>query len=147
MLVSWFFDMAVLVRNLLQKLPDQRILTYFNHGNPLTLLPHQEPKFDNFNPLLVNPDDSNNCRRVVAECNPRNAFQFYPSFSFQYFLNPVSPPSGFCQSQSFEQNLEYDESRTVWADSVKKKRKRKMNKHKLRKLRKRLRGHSWNWYN
>uniref|UniRef100_J3LRG9 Small ribosomal subunit protein mS38 n=2 Tax=Oryza brachyantha TaxID=4533 RepID=J3LRG9_ORYBR len=27
----------------------------------------------------------------------------------------------------------------VWADSVKKKRKRKMNKHKLRKLRKRLR--------
>lgn len=149
MLGSWCFNMAVVVRNLLQKLPDQRILTYFNNGNPLTLLPrpiNQQPKFDNFNPLLVNPDDSNNCTRVFAEYNPRNAFQFYPSFSFQYFLNPVSP-SGFCQSQSLEQNLESEESRTMWADSVKKKRKRKMNKHKLRKLRKRLRGYSWNWYN
>ncbi|KAJ6978330.1 hypothetical protein NC653_030032 [Populus alba x Populus x berolinensis] len=31
-----------------------------------------------------------------------------------------------------------DDSRTLWADSVKKKRKKKMNKHKYQKLRKRL---------
>lgn len=61
---------------------------------------------------------------------------FYPSFSFGLFLNPVCP-NGLITSE--EDNIVADESHKIWADSVKKKRKRKMNKHKLKKLRKRLR--------
>ncbi|KAL3376562.1 hypothetical protein AABB24_003146 [Solanum stoloniferum] len=61
---------------------------------------------------------------------------FYPSFSFGHFLNPVSP-NGFISP--VEDIVVDDDSRKIWADSVKKKRKKKMNKHKLKKLRKRLR--------
>ncbi|KAK4426107.1 hypothetical protein Salat_1379200 [Sesamum alatum] len=61
----------------------------------------------------------------------------YPSFSFGFFLNPVSPTS-LIRSEPEEETTPED-SRIIRADSVKKKRKKKMNKHKLRKLRKRLR--------
>ncbi|XP_055806211.1 uncharacterized protein LOC129874860 [Solanum dulcamara] len=61
---------------------------------------------------------------------------FYPSFSFGHFLNPVSP-NGLISSEEY--NVVDDESHKIWADSVKKKRKKKMNKHKLKKLRKSLR--------
>jgi hypothetical protein len=52
---------------------------------------------------------------------------FYPGLQIRPFLDPIGEDevSGGAAE--------------VWADSVKKKRKRKMNKHKLRKLRKRLR--------
>ncbi|KAK9926760.1 hypothetical protein M0R45_023973 [Rubus argutus] len=63
----------------------------------------------------------------------------FPSFPFGYCLNPISPIGsdqlGVCEAGE----VESDDARTIWADSVKKKRKRKMNKHKLRKLRKSLR--------
>ncbi|KAL3526112.1 hypothetical protein ACH5RR_014484 [Cinchona calisaya] len=64
--------------------------------------------------------------------------KFFPSFSFGFFLNPNSS-SGFIKTDVDGCGSEEEDSRTIWADSVKKKRKRKMNKHKLRKLRKRLR--------
>ncbi|KAL8124275.1 hypothetical protein AgCh_012066 [Apium graveolens] len=63
---------------------------------------------------------------------------FYPSFSFGCFLNPISL-SGLVQSGNQEEEAVSGDSGLIWADSVKKKRKRKMNKHKLKKLRKRLR--------
>lgn len=61
---------------------------------------------------------------------------FFPSFSASLFLNPISS-TGLIEDDIL--NDVSDESSTIWADSVKKKRKRKMNKHKLRKLRRRLR--------
>ncbi|KAK9052711.1 hypothetical protein SSX86_029341 [Deinandra increscens subsp. villosa] len=68
-------------------------------------------------------------------------FNIYPSFSFGCFLNPISS-SGFLDSNP-EEAPELDGSGSstgmIWADSVKKKRKKKMNKHKLKKLKKRLR--------
>ncbi|MCD9558577.1 hypothetical protein HAX54_015983 [Datura stramonium] len=71
----------------------------------------------------------------TSDSNPNVGF--YPSFSFGLFLNPVCP-NGLITSE--EDNVVADESQhKIWADSVKKKRKRKMNKHKLKKLRKRLR--------
>ncbi|KAJ0469702.1 hypothetical protein HanIR_Chr14g0710781 [Helianthus annuus] len=58
----------------------------------------------------------------------------YPSFSFGAFLNPIS-----YQSVVPEEEEDIVDEAGIWADSVKKKRKKKMNKHKLKKLRKRLR--------
>lgn len=62
--------------------------------------------------------------------------QIYPSFPFGFCLNPV-PVSGSVPSEA--EDVAVDDSREVWADSTKKKRKRKMNRHKYKKLRKRLR--------
>ncbi|PRQ17150.1 hypothetical protein RchiOBHm_Chr7g0191931 [Rosa chinensis] len=63
----------------------------------------------------------------------------FPSFPFGYCLNPISQIGserlGLCEADG----VGSDDAGTIWADSVKKKRKRKMNKHKLRKLRKSLR--------
>ncbi|KAG2714704.1 hypothetical protein I3843_03G043700 [Carya illinoinensis] len=61
--------------------------------------------------------------------------RIYPSFPFAFYLNP------FCSTLSVPSEAEdaaLGDCGTVWADSVKKKRKRKMNKHKYQKLRKRL---------
>ncbi|XP_052188147.1 uncharacterized protein LOC127798657 [Diospyros lotus] len=63
----------------------------------------------------------------------------FPSFPFGLSLNPI-PSTEFVPSG--EGDAVSSDSRTIWADSVKKKRKKKMNKHKYKKLRKRLRGHS-----
>ncbi|XP_025828641.1 uncharacterized protein LOC112903612, partial [Panicum hallii] len=56
---------------------------------------------------------------------------FHPGLQIHPCLDPIgdAPPVEEGGGEAAE----------VWADSVKKKRKRKMNKHKLRKLRKRLR--------
>ncbi|XP_068664879.1 uncharacterized protein [Aristolochia californica] len=54
--------------------------------------------------------------------------RIYPSFAFGYCLNLSHD---LCSGE--------DVTQTIWADSVKKKRKKKMNKHKYKKLRKRLR--------
>ncbi|KAG9456323.1 hypothetical protein H6P81_000831 [Aristolochia fimbriata] len=62
-------------------------------------------------------------------------FKIYPSFTLGYFLEPTSSESLHLCTESDESPCETHE---VWADSVKKKRKKKMNKHKYRKLRKRL---------
>ncbi|KAL7135870.1 hypothetical protein ABFS83_11G126800 [Erythranthe nasuta] len=74
--------------------------------------------------------------------NPKiNSFSghVYPTFSFEFFLNPNSPPSLFRPEPEPDEETDADDSNVIRADSVKKKRKKKMNKHKLRKLRKRLR--------
>ncbi|GJM99561.1 hypothetical protein PR202_ga16673 [Eleusine coracana subsp. coracana] len=54
-------------------------------------------------------------------------FSFHPGLQIRPCMDPVGEDEAS------------DGVAEVWADSVKKKRKRKMNKHKLRKLRKRLR--------
>ena len=74
-----------------------------------------------------------------AEVEPTQLLRFFPSFPFGYCLNPVFSTGfeRFAEREAGE--VEFDDSRTVWADSVKKKRKKKMNKHKYKKLRKRLR--------
>lgn len=61
----------------------------------------------------------------------------YPSFSFGFVLNPVSPTLLIRSERVVKTTAE--DAHIIRADSVKKKRKKKMNKHKLRKLRKRLR--------
>ncbi|KAF5743710.1 hypothetical protein HS088_TW08G00297 [Tripterygium wilfordii] len=73
-------------------------------------------------------------KSTITEDLTHSPHVFYPSFPLGHCLNRVLS-TGFCQSEA----VETDDSRTVWADSVKKKRKKKMNKHKYKKLRKRLR--------
>ncbi|KAM6570163.1 hypothetical protein CsatB_018148 [Cannabis sativa] len=74
-----------------------------------------------------------------VETEPYKCSVIFPSFPFGYCLNPIpstgSGPLGVDQIDG----VDSEDSRTVWADSVKKKRKKKMNKHKYKKLRKRLR--------
>lgn len=104
-----------------------------------------EPPSLQTSPLLVHPVESDN-RPSQSSVLPQTEAkisrsgltprQFYPSFSTGLFLSPISF-NGFIEHDVSDE-LSGD-SPTIWADSVKKKRKRKMNKHKLRKLRKRLR--------
>ncbi|GKV37160.1 hypothetical protein SLEP1_g45219 [Rubroshorea leprosula] len=61
---------------------------------------------------------------------------FYPGFPFGLISDPISLPGSI---QSEPDDDVSGGSGTIWADSVKKKRKNKMNKHKYNKLRKRLR--------
>ncbi|KAG2641887.1 tyrosine-protein phosphatase non-receptor type 23-like [Panicum virgatum] len=56
---------------------------------------------------------------------------FHPGLQIHPCLDPIGDAPAVEEGRG--------EAAEVWADSVKKKRKRKMNKHKLRKLRKRLR--------
>ncbi|KAK1568135.1 hypothetical protein Q3G72_021008 [Acer saccharum] len=56
-----------------------------------------------------------------------NSSFFYPSFPFGFALDPILSNGSILSEPGM-----------VWADSVKKKRKKKMNKHKYRKLRKRI---------
>ncbi|CAI9758558.1 unnamed protein product [Fraxinus pennsylvanica] len=72
---------------------------------------------------------------------PSISSHFYPSFSFGCFLHPVSSSIGSIRSEPDEETVA-ESTLTIWADSVKKKRKRKMNRHKLRKLRKNLKNKS-----
>ncbi|CAA2993560.1 Hypothetical predicted protein [Olea europaea subsp. europaea] len=77
--------------------------------------------------------------RKIADSrlDPPISSQFYPSFSFGFFLHPVSSSVGSIRSEPDDETVA-GSSHAIWADSVKKKRKRKMNRHKLRKLRKSL---------
>lgn len=80
-------------------------------------------------PSLALPEKGD---RTSIYCHSSN--DYFPSFSMGFFLNPN--PS-FSLVKTVMDGGVSDDSPTIWADSVKKKRKRKMNKHKLRKLRKR----------
>ncbi|KAJ9140233.1 hypothetical protein P3X46_030905 [Hevea brasiliensis] len=106
-----------------------------------------------FNPVLhsAKPDFINNsippCDSPAIENNPilqspTKPLQFYyPNFPFGYCLNPFSM-TGSDQLKAIGADStgnDADDARIMWADSVKKKRKKKMNKHKYKKLRKRLR--------
>lgn len=113
-----------------------RIITNLNKSEPAILNSTLQP------PNLAHP--CCNRRNQIPFClqgetensNPNNVSSgsvVYPSFSFGLFLNPISQ-IGLINSDNDEGN-----SLKIWADSVKKKRKKKMNKHKLKKLRKHLR--------
>ena len=126
--------MASTLQKLLRKSPATRIVAALQNPqapNPTSpLIFHQphliEPKPGS--PFLGSPK---------AEILTHFQFsQIYPSFPFGFFLNPIYS-TGSVPSEAEDAAL--DDSRTVWADSVKKKRKRKMNKHKYQKLRRRLR--------
>ncbi|XP_076911139.1 uncharacterized protein LOC143569013 [Bidens hawaiensis] len=91
------------------------------------LVHHPQPNFITPLPESSSDDKPTRFSRV----------HIYPSFSFGYFLNPISS-SGLPDSWP-QEDPDVDGSGMIWADSVKKKRKKKMNKHKLKKLKKRLR--------
>ncbi|MCL7051762.1 hypothetical protein MKW94_024111 [Papaver nudicaule] len=93
------------------------------------LKPNTDSVNDLKNPILFTP---NNEDTALSRSQ-----MFYPSFPFGYFLNPNSTTQ-IKMNEEVEEVSSEDE-KTVWADSVKKKRKKKMNQHKLKKLRKRLR--------
>ncbi|KAK9104292.1 hypothetical protein Scep_021136 [Stephania cephalantha] len=80
--------------------------------------------------------------QITDTIDSSNGTLIYPNFPFGYCLNPIISTG----SDPFEEIVGggsgSDEAGTIWADSVKKKRKKKMNKHKYRKLRKRLRNKS-----
>ncbi|KAL7163027.1 hypothetical protein ACSBR2_039181 [Camellia fascicularis] len=61
----------------------------------------------------------------------------FPSFPFAFSLNPIFS-TGFVQSDASD--VIFCDTSTIWVDSIKKKRKRNMNKYK--KLWKRLSKHS-----
>lgn len=60
----------------------------------------------------------------------------FPSFPFGFASKPVLE-NGILSHVA--EDAELEDAQTLWADSVKKKRKKKMNKHKYQKLRKRMR--------
>ncbi|KAK9277371.1 hypothetical protein L1049_006914 [Liquidambar formosana] len=135
--------MANALQKLIRKPSYQRIITCFNHQKPPDVVAPPslyqfqisqtklEDNKHNLNPILCSPTNE--------KLTHHHPLQIYPSFPFGYCLNPISP-SGFDPSHPLKAEwVESDESRMVWADSVKKKRKKKMNKHKYKKLRKSLR--------
>ncbi|KAH7670654.1 hypothetical protein IHE45_10G042300 [Dioscorea alata] len=122
--------MASLLRRLFKK----------PHLHPLRFLPSlQNPHLPHPPPFLNPSPIPNSDPNPNPNPNPPNCFPIYPSFPHWPHLEPISI-SGFDPSSIHggAESTDADE-RTVWADSVKKKRKKKMNKHKYRKLRKRLR--------
>ncbi|CAN1249741.1 hypothetical protein LINPERPRIM_LOCUS7232, partial [Linum perenne] len=82
------------------------------------------------NPVLWCPDGGEATSTVKV---------YYPSFPFGQLLNPI--PAGGLDLVETEDEEVVDDAydKTMHADSVKKKRKKKVNKHKYKKLRKRLR--------
>ncbi|KAL9273225.1 hypothetical protein AKJ16_DCAP08145 [Drosera capensis] len=70
--------------------------------------------------------------------NLPHSLPFRSNYSYGYFSNPVNSNGSCPFGEKVVEGVGSDEG-TIWADSVKKKRKKKMNKHKYRKLRKRLR--------
>ncbi|RZC71314.1 hypothetical protein C5167_035053 [Papaver somniferum] len=96
-------------------------------SNLIDFKPNTDSVSDLKNPILFFPNNENALSKSQL---------FYPSFPFGYFLNPNTITQ--IKMDDAVEEVSEDE-KTVWADSVKKKRKKKMNKHKLKKLRKRLR--------
>ncbi|GFQ00691.1 hypothetical protein PHJA_002213000 [Phtheirospermum japonicum] len=129
--------MATTMHKLLQKPLQQTLFPHLKLQNPLNILPsllHHPPS------LVAVPENHNAQNEKKAAID--NRFHVFPSFSFGLFLNP-NFSSGLRQIEAVRAEIsDLDESQIMWADSVKKKRKKKMNKHKLRKLRKRVRGYA-----
>ena len=134
--------MAAAVRKLLRKPSYQRILPCLNNGKSSNLV--APPLLHKPYPPETKSDAEPNLNPCQGSSTTENhthysSFQIYPSFPFGYCLNPIPSPV-LEQSQPLKvEEVDSDDSRTIWADSVKKKRKKKMNKHKYKKLRKRLR--------
>lgn len=96
-----------------------------------------QPKFDHGGGGGLNPssEDLTNIKEVAH----LSKLQIYPSFSLGFFLDPVLPYGSGSSQIIASESADVEHPGTMWADSVKKKRKTKMNKHKYKKLRKRLR--------
>ncbi|XP_057982308.1 uncharacterized protein LOC131167520 [Malania oleifera] len=133
--------MASVLQKLLRKSSSARIATVLSNC--------QAPNFSAplafYQPHVAETTSNHDCTsnltplsrsRKTDELSPSQSLRVYPSFSIGYFLNPISS-SGLLQSKP--DDVVSDGLPTIWADSVKKKRKKKMNKHKYKKLRKRLR--------
>lgn len=123
-----------------QPLPSLIPLAAVDKNRPLSpfLTPSSESQTAAFHIPLSNSRRTENCWSFN---HSPPSHPYLPSFCFgPFFLNP-SCLNGVSKSDEDGCSLEDSRTRTptIWADSVKKKRKRKMNKHKLRKLRKRLR--------
>ncbi|OIW06429.1 hypothetical protein TanjilG_05200 [Lupinus angustifolius] len=122
--------MASALQKLVRKLPSTptRFITSLHPSsqppNPFNPIIHLHPESHSLIPPTETPDQSNASTII------------FPSFPFGFSSKPIFD-SGFCSPEVKEEGLE--DSRTIWADSVKKKRKKKMNKHKYQKLRKRMR--------
>ncbi|EYU30604.1 hypothetical protein ABFS82_11G063300 [Erythranthe guttata] len=132
--------MASTMHKLLQKPLQQAISPHLKLHNPLNLLPsllHRRPNLD------PPPEVHHNFNAEKSAVG--NGFHVFPSFSLGFFLDPKFS-SGLHQIESppavAEKSGSDESEEGMWADSVKKKRKKKMNKHKLRKLRKRIRGYA-----
>ncbi|KAJ9163829.1 hypothetical protein P3X46_023457 [Hevea brasiliensis] len=134
--------MASLINKLSQKTtPSLRIVATAIKNPPLFthVLHTTKPNFiNNSIPLWDSTATENN----PTTQNPTKPLLFcYPNFPFGYSLNPIAI-TGANQLKAVGSDFaekDTDDARTVWADSVKKKRKKKMNKHKYKKLTKRLR--------
>ncbi|KAK9090270.1 hypothetical protein Sjap_023447 [Stephania japonica] len=74
--------------------------------------------------------------QITDPIDSPNRTPIYPNFPFGYCLNPIISIGSDPFEEIVDGGYGSDVAGTVWADSVKKKRKRKMNKHKYRKLRK-----------
>ncbi|CAA3005403.1 Hypothetical predicted protein [Olea europaea subsp. europaea] len=140
-----------------------KIIQHLNKHHPPLPLPFLLNQIPNQTRLLDHiPSPGQTERAEVSKTELSVSSCVYPGFSFGFFLNSVSstvtigssinefvlddyrttwsdPDSLIGSIRPGEDGIVLDDSRAIWADSVKKKRKRKMNKHKLRKLRKRLR--------
>nr|CAD1839170.1 unnamed protein product [Ananas comosus var. bracteatus] len=130
--------MASLLQRLLKKhpppLPPLQILSSLNKLYPTFTNPnHSHPP--------LQPTDSIPNPPLLPPPNPSpQSLHIYPTFP--HFVDLPTISISRCVGSDVEDGGDCDDrggDRTVWADSVKKKRKRKMNKHKLKKLRKRLR--------
>ncbi|KAK8915966.1 hypothetical protein KSP39_PZI023303 [Platanthera zijinensis] len=125
--------MASLLENFFRKTP-----------NPSFQLLASLTKSQHRIPFLPSPLPSSNPNLDPASSYPNSEevktspLLFRPSFPHFFNLDPL-PLSGILRSDAGLCYAGDVGGRIMWADSVKKKRKRKMNKHKYRKLRKRIR--------
>ncbi|GMH01209.1 hypothetical protein Nepgr_003048 [Nepenthes gracilis] len=133
--------MGSLMQKFLKKATPLRIISSLNNL--------QSPKPTPFNLFDQSTDVQNkteHCRLALSfmDSNSRefskssNFFPSLPNFPFGYCPNPIYS-TGFDRMEVSEVEQLESDARKIWADSVKKKRKKKMNKHKYKKLRKRLR--------
>lgn len=137
--------MAKIIHKLLSKttptIPSLRIITSTLRTPQVSDPDYLTAATTSFLPTTTKSDFSNNPVPLLNPIPTQDVkpLQFYyPNFPFGFSLNPISA-TGLDQLKAMEEEEDVDDSRTLWADSVKKKRKRKMNKHKYQKLRKRLR--------
>ena len=120
-----------LLQKFLKKQPSSRLITAFHPvQTPNTIIPFNQDHNLPTEPFKTSPILTH---QYVGSSHSTLIF---PSFPFGFASKPVFE-NGFLSHESEDAALE--DSRTLWADSVKKKRKRKMNKHKYQKLRKRMR--------
>ncbi|KAI4348236.1 hypothetical protein L6164_008983 [Bauhinia variegata] len=128
--------MASTLQKLLRKTTATRIITAFHNSRALSLA--GPLAFERFPSVEINREcrKPTNLSPVKEDFNSSRSTMIFPSFPFGFVLNPVSSIGVFPPEA---EDVELDDSRKMWADSVKKKRKRKMNKHKYQKLRKRMR--------